>query len=82
MVTPIKYTFSESLLNKDSNEGFCLHHIAHNKPRQHFVYNYDVAQLWVYLRTHLHESQHFYVEFDLHILLEKAVSQIFLILLH
>ncbi len=45
MVTPIKFIFSESLLNKDCNFGFCFDKIDHNKQRQHFVCNYDVAQL-------------------------------------
>ncbi len=68
MVTPIKYIFSESPLNKECDFGFCFDHIDHNKQRQHFVCNNDDAQLKVYLRTHLHESQNFYVEFDLHTL--------------
>ncbi len=51
MVTPIKYIFYESLLNKDCNFGFCFDHKDHNKQRQHFACNYDVAQLMVYLRT-------------------------------
>ncbi len=44
MVTPIKNVFSKILLNKDCNFGFCFDDIDHNKQRQHFVCNYDVAQ--------------------------------------
>ncbi len=44
VVTPIKYMFSESLLNGDFNFGFCFDQIDHNKQCQHFVCKYDVVQ--------------------------------------
>ncbi len=44
VVTPIKYIFYKSLLNKDLNFGFCFDYIDHNKQRQYFVCNYDVAE--------------------------------------
>ena len=63
MLTPMKYIFSESLLNINSIFGFCFDHIVHNKQRQQIVDDHDVGQFWIYLQTRLHEHQTFYVEF-------------------
>lgn len=48
-------------MNKNCIFGLCFDNIDHNKKRQHFVYDYDVAKHQVYLRTRLHERLNFYV---------------------
>ena len=65
MLTPIKYIFSEHLLDIDCIFGFCFNHIDHNKQRQQIVCDHDVGQLLVYLQTCLHQQLNFYVEFHL-----------------